>query len=545
MRLENAFLLCSALVGCRTGGAASRDDLVPGLATYQRAVTTRSEFAQRWFDQGMTLYWGFDHDEAEHSFARAAEIDPGCAMAYWGEALSAGPNYNNASMDEARSRRAHEALEKARANVDDESPAEQALVTALEKRYAWPPPEDRRALDEAWAAAMKAVSERYPADQDARALYAEALMDLRPWDLWTADGKPQPGTPEIVAAIDAALADQPLHPGANHLEIHAHEASPTPEMALRAADRLRGLVPGAGHLVHMPSHIDIRLGHYQDAILANQRGIEADRERVARWGAGGFYAMYRAHNYHFLVYAAQFAGQSELALATAREMIEMLPPDVVAEMPGVLDAFLATPLHVLERFGRWEELLREPQPEERFPVTTAFWHYSRGLALSALGRVEEAAAEQAEFERALERVPADASAGVNSARVVLDIGRSILAGELEYRRGNFEAAFTHLREAVAKDEALRYDEPWGWFQPAAHALGALLLERGKVEEAEQVYRHDLERHPENGWALVGLEECLRRAGRLDEADAVLARFQKSWARADVEIRSSCFCRVEG
>jgi tetratricopeptide (TPR) repeat protein len=245
------------------------------------------------------------------------------------------------------------------------------------------------------------------------------------------------------------------------------------------------------------------------------------------------------------VYAAQFTGQSKVALAAAREMVEMLPVDVVADSPGTLDGFLATPLHALERFGRWDDILAEPRPDERFPVTTAFWHYSRALALSALGRVEESAAEQAELERALASVPESATIGNNTARIILDIGRSILAGELEYRRRNHEAAFTHLREAVAKDEALRYDEPWGWFQPAAHALGALLLEQGQVEEAEKVYRRDLERHPENGWALVGLEECLRRANRTDEADAVLARFRKSWERADVEIRSSCFCRVEG
>jgi tetratricopeptide (TPR) repeat protein len=541
MNVRTALACFALLAACRS--TPGPIELVPELAGYTRPVTTSSPEAQRYFDQGLTLYWGFDHEEAERCFARAAELDPGCAMAHWGQALCVGPNYNNPSMDEARSQAAYEALSRAQAHHRGSSQVEIALIEALSRRYAWPPPEDRRALDVAYADTLRKVAAAYPEDADVCALSAEALMDLRPWDLFAADGTPAPEAPEILAAIEAVLARHPLHPGANHLAVHAWEMSPTPEKALAAADRLRALVPGSGHLVHMPSHIDIRLGHYREAVEANRRAIATDAERVERWGAGGFYALYRAHNYHFLVYAAQFEGRYELALSTAREMVRSVPPDVVAEMPQVLDGFLATPLHVLERFGRWEEILDEPRPDERFPVTTAFWHFSRGLALSALGRVGEAEAERAAFEQACARVPEGSTFGNNPARTILGIGQALLAGELEYRQGNLEAGFAHLRDAVARDEALRYDEPWGWFQPAAHALGALLLEQGRLGEAEAVYRRDLALHPDNGWSLHGLEECLRRSGRSDEARAVATRFQQRWKEADVTIHASCFCRT--
>ncbi len=423
------------------------------------------------------------------------------------------------------------------------TPFERALIDALATRYAWPPPADRRPLDEAYAAAMRGVWETYPQNAEAGALCAEALMDLRPWDLWTKDGKPQPETPEILAVLERVLALDARHVGANHLAIHAWEMSPTPEKAVASADRLRSLVPGAAHLVHMPAHIDVRLGHYEAAVRANQAAIEAARERVERSGRGGFYALYRAHNYHFLVYAAQFDGRYELALRNARELVQELPAEIVTAMPEFIEGFLPTPLHVLVRFGKWQEVLAEPEPGAAFPGTRAFWHYARGLAFSALGRLDEAAAEQAALETAYAAVPENYTIGNNPTRTVLDIARAMLSGVLEYRRGHHDAAFAHLREAVVQDEALKYDEPWGWFQPAAHALGALLLEQGQLAEAEAVYRRDLELHPGNGWALHGLEECLRRSGRTDEADAALAAFRECWQRADVAIRASCFCRT--
>ena len=532
-------LLAAACVSART----SDFPLLRELGGDHLTVSTRSGEAQAYFDQGMTLYWGFDHEEARRSFTRASELDPGLAMAYFGLALAVGPHINNPTMDEERDRAAHAALGEANARIASTSPLEHALIDALTARYAWPPPADRRPLDEAYAAALRGVWQAFPGNTEAGALYAEALMDLRPWDLWTKDGKAQPETPEILAVIERVLTLDPLHVGANHLAIHAWEMSPTPEKALPSADRLRKLVPGAAHLVHMPAHIDMRLGHYDEAVRANEAAIVAARARVERTGAGGFYAIYRAHNYHFLVYAAQFDGRYELALDNARALVHELPAEAIAAMPEFLEGFLATPLHVLVRFGKWDAILAEPEPPATQLTTRAFWHYARGLAFSASGRIDEAAAEQQRFESAVAAVPANYTMGNNATHTVLDIGRAMLAGELAYRRGEHEAAFARLRDAVAQDEALKYDEPWAWFQPPAHALGALLLEQGRAADAEAVYRRDLERHPQNGWALNGLAECQRALGRASEAAATEASFRERWKRADVSIQASCFCRT--
>jgi len=547
-------LLLPLLAGCAgrppiDSGAGDAAPLFEGLGSYRREIRTSSDEARRHFDQGWILYQGFNHAEARRSFRRAAELDPSCAMAWWGLALAHGPHINNMAMDEDSSRAAHEAVAKAAsllpaAGEEGGDGVEAALVGALARRYAWPPPEERRKLDEAWADALGAVHERFRGDVDVAVLYAESLMDLRPWDLWSPEGEPRPETPRIVAVLEGALAARPDHPLANHLYIHALEASPEPGKALAAADRLRDLVPGSAHLVHMPSHIDIRLGRYAEAVEANERAIAADRRYLERANPRGLYSMYRAHNYHFLVYAAMFRGQSELALRRAREIGEVLPREEVLAMPAVLEAFLATPYHVLVRFGRWEEILALPPPPADYPMTTAIWRYARGLSLSTLGRIDEATAEAAAFERAAAAVPESSFVGNNPSRVVLDVGRAMLAGELEYRRGGHDRAFELLREAVRRDEALRYDEPWGWMQPAAHALGALLLEQGRTEEAERVYRADLERHPGNGWSLHGLAECLRRRGASEEAAGVEARLAKSWEAADVPLRASCLCRTK-
>jgi len=542
-RIVVGLLTTVAIAGCAGPRASGSFPLLPELSGQHLTVSARSAAAQHYFDQGLTLYWSFDHEEARRSFTRASELDPGCAMAYWGLALSAGPHINLPMMDEERDLAAHKELARALTHAEEATDFEQALIGALATRYAWPAPADRRPLDEAYAAAMRKLWEAHPASAEVGALYAEALMDLRPWDLWTKDGKPQPETPEILAVLERVLALDPRHVGANHLAIHAWEMSPTPEKALANADRLRTLVPGAAHLVHMPAHIDVRLGHYEQAVRANQAAVEAARARVARSGRGGFYALYRAHNYHFLVYAAMFDGRYELALENARELVRELPEEVVTAMPEFIEGFLPTPLHVLVRFGKWHEVLAEPEPAASFPGTRAFRHYARGLAFSALGQIDAAALEQAALEAAYAAVPESYTIGNNPTRTVLDIGRAMLAGELEYRRGNHEAAFASLRDAVSKDEALKYDEPWGWFQPAAHALGALLLEQGRLEEAERVYRRDLELHPGNGWALFGLEECQRRLGQASAADATFRTFRERWQRADVAIRASCYCRT--
>ncbi|MGH7149308.1 MAG: tetratricopeptide repeat protein, partial [Planctomycetota bacterium] len=383
---------------------------------------------------------------------------------------------------------------------------------------------------------------RHPGDPDVGALFAESLMDLRPWDLWTLEGEPRPEVPEILATLEAVLKIAPDHPQALHLTIHALEPSPHPERAFAAADRLRHRLPGIGHLVHMPSHIDVLLGRYEEAVEANRRALAADRVHVARVGRKGFFTMYRAHNYHMLVYAAMFEGRSREALAAARELVAEMPGGVVREMPDVLEAYLAVPLHVLVRFGRWEEILREPPPARDLRALAAFRLYARTLAFSSLGRLAEAEESLRDFEQAAAEVPESRAAGNNGVRALLEVAKAMLEGELEYRRGGPDRAFERLREAVKLDDALRYDEPRGWMQPPRHALGALLLERGRAEEAEAVYRRDLERHPDNGWSLHGLAECQRRLGRNEEAEKTAGRLRTAWARADVEIYGSCFCR---
>ena len=540
-----ALVLVLSLAGsCAAPRGGDGEGLLADVGAFHRTITTRSAQAQHDFDQGLLLCYGFDHEQATRRFQHALELDPACASAWWGIALAAGPNINNPTMDDETSKAAFDAVQQARALAGGASEVERALIEALARRYVWPAPADRKALDVAYADAMREVWRRFPHDADVGALFSEALMDLRPWDLWTPAGAPQPETPEILGALEAVLAFAPDHPGANHNNIHSREASPHPELALASADRLRTRVPGASHLVHMPAHIDIRLGHYREAIEANQRAIVVDRARTKQVGAGGFYTIYRAHNYHFLAWAAMFDGQSSVALEAAREMVATIPTELARTLPQFIDGFMPAPLHVMVRFGKWEEILREPRPPEYEPTTLAFWHYARGIALSTLGRVDEAAVESRAFEQAFAAVPDDYLIGNNPSKVVLGVARPMLEGELEYRRGNYDKAFACLEDAVALDDALHYDEPWGWMQPARHALGALLLEQGRVAEAEAVYRRDLVQHPENGWALHGLHECLVRAGNADEAASVQRRYEVAWARADVQPKGSCYCRTK-
>jgi len=531
------------MVGGDARAAERAATLFGDLGSLHRAVGTRSADAQCYFDQGLTLVYGFNHEEAIRSFEQAGKLDPKLAMAWWGMAVAAGPNINNPAMDEAASKSAHDAVQHAVRLADEASAVDRELIRALAKRYAWPPPADRKALDIAYADAMRVVWKAHPNDPDVGALIAEAMLDLRPWDQWTEDGKPQPGTQEIIATLEAVLANSPNHVGTNHYYVHTMEASPHPERALAVADRLGGLAPGAGHLVHMPAHIYIRTGRYDQAIQANQRAIQVDLKYVQRAGRGGFYTIYRAHNYHFLAYAAMFDGQRRVALQAARGMISEVPLEVVRQMPDFADAFLALPVHVMVRFGLWDDILKEPEPPKDLFATAAFWRYGRTVALSVLGRVDEAGKEFDAFKVAQKAVPETRLNGNNPVSAVLEVARYMAEGELEYRRGHGDRAFELLREAVRRDDALRYDEPWGWLQPVRHSLGALLLEQGRVAEAEAVYREDLRLHPGNGWSLRGLAECLHRAGRHQEAAATDLLFQKAWIRSDIPLRVSCFCRT--
>jgi len=531
--------VCCLTVTAATAREAQRFD---NLGDHRRTITTSSAEAQTWFDQGIALYFNFNHEEAILSFQAVAEADPACAMAYFAIALSAGPNINNPEMEEAAAKLAFDSVQHALTLVDDETEVERGMIEALSHRYAWPRPEDLSELNQAYADAMLEVWKAHPDDADLGAWTAEALMNLRPWDLWTPDGEPQPGTLLVVEILEDVLEMAPRHPGANHFYIHTMEASPLAEKALPSANTLRDLVPAAGHLVHMPGHIDIRLGDYNAAIIANQKAIAADLAYAAATdNAPGFYTIYRAHNYHFLAYAAMFDGQRELALKAADDMIAQVPMGLVLAYPDFLDCFMAVPIHVHVRFGLWEELLEIPEPREELLANRAFWHYGRTVALSSLGRVEEARKEFAALETAIDAVPDTRLMGNNDARTLLEIGRRMAEGELRYREEKYDRAFELLREAAEMDVALRYDEPWGWMQPVRHALGALLLEQNRLDEAEAVYRADLEVHPGNGWALHGLEETLREQGKTADASKCNQDFEQAWSRSDIMITASCFC----
>lgn len=518
---------------------------VPGLAELggnHFAITTKSPIAQDHFDQGLAWCYGFHHAEATRCFGLAVAADPDCAMAHWGLAYAAGPHINNMEMSPESAQSAFTNAQRAKELAAGASPLERALIDAIAARYVWPAPDDRKELDRAYATGMRKAYEQFGDHPDVGALFAESLMDLWPWNLYREDGSPQPDTLEIVAVLEKVIAAHPRHPQANHLYIHAVEASPDAARGVAAADRLRGLAPAIGHLQHMPAHAYLRVGRYEDAAEANRQGIAADLRTVARTGRVGFYELYRAHNYHFLAYAAMFTGNEQEAMSAAREMVRELPADVVQQMPAFLEAFLAVPLHVLVRFGRWQEVLDEPAPAEWQKSCIAFQHYARGVALAALGRVDEAVAEREAFTAAAAAVPAEWTVGNNPTSTILGIGAAFLEGEVEFRRGNHDVAFAALRRAVAMDETLRYDEPWGWMMPPSHALGALLLEAGHVEDAKGVYLADLRRHPENGWALQGLAECQERAGATAEAAATRQRFAAAWQNATVRIEASCFCR---
>jgi tetratricopeptide (TPR) repeat protein len=515
------------------------------LGSHSYPITTASPAAQRAFDRGLTLAYAFSHDAAEQEFRYAAALDPDCAMVWWGVALVQGPHINFATVPPERATKAWEALQNARARAPQATARERALIDALATRYADPQTADRQGLDRAYADAMRQVWQRYPDDADVGTLFAESMMDLRPWDLWTQDGKPQPGTEEIDATLTRVLQLAPQHPGANHLYIHLVEASPHPEQGVVAADRLRTLVPDAGHLVHMPGHIDVRVGRWGDAAEANRRAIAADARFRAAYPRPGFYATYMMHNQHFLAYAAMMQGQSAVALAAARQMLAEVPEEAIRDYTAIVDGFMIFASEVLMRFGRWEEILAEPEPRPELPLSQALWHFTRGVALTALGRLSDAERERAAFHVAAEKVPVDWTFGNNRASDILAIAEHLLSGEMAAKRGRLRAAIALLREAVMIEDRLRYDEPPDWMQPARHTLGAVLLRAKRFREAESVYREDLARYPENGWALFGLARALRLQHKDTAATAVEARFAAVWAHADVTLGSTCYCQPGG
>lgn len=534
--------LCGCASGGRGGGpAAAPAPRFDGLGTHTRAVSTASPDAQAYFDQGLVWAYAFNHDEAIRSFHTAALHDPGLAMAWWGVALCNGPHINYPAMDPARSRAAWDALTKAQARAATASQVERDLIGALAARYASPPPADRRPLDEAYAAAMKQVWKQHSADADVGTLYAEALMDLQPWDLWTKGGQPKGNTLEILAVLERVLELDPDHTGANHLYIHAVEASPYPERAEAAADRLRSAVPISGHLVHMPSHIDVQRGRWSQAADQNVQATESDRRYREISPRQGFYRTYMAHNHHFLAFASMMEGRSAAAEQAAREMVAGVPDEFIRAHGPWIDPLMSIVLDALKRFGRWDDVLNEPRPPRELPITTAMWHFSRGVAFAAKGDVRAAERAQADFRKAVKAVPADATMAINPAHKVLAIAEHMLAGEIAFARGEIDRAVAELTQGVAIEDDLLYMEPPDWIQPVRHTLGAVLVSAGRFDEAERVYREDLEIWPENGWSLHGLARCLEARGKAADAARVRARFAAAWGRADVKIDSSCLC----
>ncbi len=511
------------------------------LGTYHRKVSTRIPGAQKAFDQGLVWAYAFNHDEAVRAFQEAARLDADLAMAWWGIALVNGPHINNPELDDGHAKAAWEALAEAKRRAAKAAPVEQGLIAALEHRYAMPNPKDRKALDEGYAKAMGALAARHPKDADVAALYAEALMDVRPWDQWTRGGAAQPGTRETLTALARSLRLDPNHPLALHLTIHATEASPHPERGRAAADRLRQLVPDAGHLVHMPGHAYARLGDWQGAALANERALAADARYRVRQPEIGFYGLYMVHNADFLAYTAFMEGRKEVALAQAKAVVTSFPLDWVVQNAFFADAFQSRHWEALKRFGLWEDLLAEPAPDARLPLSTAYWHALRGTACAALGRVEEALKEQAAFEAARVKVPESYVWGSNPSGPVLKVAQAYLAGEIAFRQGKVDDAVTALEAAVRLEDALKYDEPPACIIPARHALGAVLLSAGRAQAAEAVYRADLQAYPANYWSLLGLARALDAQGRKAEAAKAASRLARAQRRADVKAETSCAC----
>ncbi len=541
------------------------------LGSHGRKIITRSDAAQLWFDRGLVWCYGFNHEEAIVCFEKALEHDAGCAMAHWGIAYAIGPNYNKPweafDKDDLSGSltRAHAATEAAISLADAASPVEQALIGSLRHRYPQDVPvEDQTPWNRAYADALREVYAAHNEDLDVCCLFAEAVMNITPWALWDlpsggiAEGA---GTQEAMDVLETAFRQDPAanhHPGLLHMYVHLMEMSPFPERALKAGDALHDLVPDAGHLRHMPTHIDVLCGHYQTVVERNSKAIDVDRKFLERAGPINFYSAYRCHNYHFKIYGAMFLGQYQPAIEAAEEMITTLPADLLTvgspPMADWLEAFIPMKQHVLVRFGKWQQIIDQALPDdaELYCVTTAMIHYAKTIAHAASSDVPAAEREQALFLAARDRVPETRMLFNNTCRDILAVAEAMIAGELEYRRGKHDAAFAHLRRAVELDDTLPYDEPWGWMQPARHALGALLLEQDRADEAEAVYRADLGldgvlsracQHPDNLWSLHGLHECLTRRGETAESVIIKRRLDLANARADVPVKASCFCRL--
>lgn len=534
-----------AAAGGHAAGAAQQksEPLFQGLGDVHHPVTTASPRAQKYFDQGLAFNYGFNHDEAYLSFAAAEQIDPKMAMAYWGAALVLGPNYNLPG-NEDRMKLAYDSIRHAQSLESGASPEERDLIEALAKRYG-SDGKQTPAREKDYADAMREVAHRYPDDPDVQALFAESMMDLRPWQLWSADGKPAPGTEEIVATLENGLKKHPNHLGLNHYLIHAVEASPHPERAMAAADRLGALAPAMGHLVHMPSHIYVRTGRYHQAAAANERAIAADKKFLALSGETGMYPlMYYTHNIQFLCYSEMMEGRKKDAIASARELEKNVPVDAVRQMP-MAEFITPEPYFAMARFGVWDDILKEPAPPKDLTYTLAMWHYARGLAFAATGDPVKAKAERAELEAIERATPADRVIGDGTpARQIMQLASAALAGAIDSAAGDHKAAAVQYHRAVEIQDTVAYTEPPIWYYPVRESLGAELLASAQAKEAEAVYQKDLVKNPENPRSLHGLAQALRAQGRDTEAASVEKRFTKAWAYADIRLGSAKIAQAD-
>ena len=517
--------------------------LFSGMGSFHMPITTRDTDAQRYFDQGMVLAFGFNHAESIRSFRAAQTLDSDCAMCFWGEALATGPNINvtnngKAVMTPEERASARAAIDHALTLVDGVTPKERSWILALDKRYDGQRETPRDPLDRAWADALAAMVDAYPDDMTVASVYAEALMNTMPWDYWGPSGEAKPDTQAVIKSLERVMAAEPEHPLALHLYIHALEASSNAQKAEGAADALANLVPGSGHLVHMPSHIYFRVGRYQDAALANIRAADIDEAYIAECNAQGFYpALYYPHNIHFLWASATMQGQSELSLKSARRVVENVRIEQVEQFPTI-QFFRTVPMLSLVRFARWEEILSEPEPHAPFAFARAIWHYARGVAYASMENKESALNELAAIERLEPEVDEIFMGNVYPAKSLIGIAKSLLRGEISFRSGAMAAAVTSFDEAVAMQDALPYTEPPFWYYPTRQSLGAALLADGRAAEAQLVFEADLEQYPMNGWSLYGLTEALNAQGRTALAEAARQRFETVWQFSDVTLSSS-------
>lgn len=532
------------LIATESGGSPIKSTeptarLFANLGNYHHPISTNIPLAQRYFDQGLILAYGFNHAEAKRSFLEAARLDPNCAMCYWGVALVLGPNIN-ASMDAEAVPEAWNAIHTASKLSQNTSDKEKAYIQALAQRYSSKPVEDRSALDVAYVNAMREVKQRYPKDLDAATLFAEGIMDTMPWNYWTEDGKPNLGTPELLATLESVLKRNPNHIGANHFYIHAVEAK-RHELGIAAADRLAHLVPGSAHLLHMPSHIYIQVGRYHDAVVANQRAIATDEEYATQRSVSGFYRMaYMVHNHYFLWYAAMMAGESKVAIQAARYTAMMTDTKSMREpWGGTMQHYYSLPLYAFAKFGMWDKILAQPAPPVDLIYPTGVWHYTRGMAFTAKGQLEKAARELEQLNAiAAEKAPDKTKLWEVNLKILQNASQ-VLAGELATKQGNYEQAIAHLKTAIQLDDDLKGDPPL-WYSPVRQSFGAILLEVGRKAEAEQMYREDLKIYPNNGWSLYGLAQSLQVQGKTKEAQEVQQRFEKAWKYADVKLTASRF-----